>query len=191
VDTEATHRLGLTGDAFLRGLVETLGLYQSKGDLAVQQRVVRQVDALFAALAQEFADLVAVVGKGRGGGGSSRVGRYNGRLPRSQNDGCCVRAAINGGCSFRYGQKRLSVGVVRIDSNYAFYGLTHSRSVHGCDCLFGLILRRCTRSLGIGGMIQGRVRCCRDHSPRPTQDGRVNRHYPDLDDSPLLVGTRS
>ena len=63
VCAESAHGLGFTGDARTSGVVKTLSLYQRKRDLAVQQRVVRLVDAFFAALAEELADPVTVVGE--------------------------------------------------------------------------------------------------------------------------------
>ena len=59
----AAHRLGLSGDTGKGGLVQAVRLANGERDLAVQQRVVRLVDAFFAALAEELADPVTVVGE--------------------------------------------------------------------------------------------------------------------------------
>jgi len=63
---EAAHRLGLAADAHAAGVVESLGLDQGEGDVAVEERVVGEVDLLLAALAEEAFHLVAAVGEGRG-----------------------------------------------------------------------------------------------------------------------------
>ena len=42
-------------DALAAGLIQALGLDQGKGDLAIEQRVVSEIDALLAALAEEGA----------------------------------------------------------------------------------------------------------------------------------------
>jgi len=52
--TQASHGLSLSGDASLKILVEAFGLYHGEGHFSVQQRVMRQVDPLFAALAQNL-----------------------------------------------------------------------------------------------------------------------------------------
>jgi len=64
--TEAAHRLGLARDALAGGVVEAIGLDQGEGDVAVERRVVGEVDALLAALAQEALDDVAAGGEGGG-----------------------------------------------------------------------------------------------------------------------------
>ena len=58
VGAQPSHGLGLAGDARPGGLIQTLGVDQRKGDLAVEEGVVGQVDLLLAALAQEFLNRV-------------------------------------------------------------------------------------------------------------------------------------
>jgi len=66
VGAETTHSLGFAGDAAPGGIIECLGLDQSKGHVAVEEGVVGEVDLLLASLAQEALDLVATIGKGGG-----------------------------------------------------------------------------------------------------------------------------
>ena len=61
VGAEAAHRLRLARDRARADLVEALGLDQREGDVAVELRVVGEVDALLAALAEEARDRVAPV----------------------------------------------------------------------------------------------------------------------------------
>ena len=63
---EATHGLCLPAHACKTGLVQTLGLDQRKRYVAVQLRVMRQVNSLARTLAQETLDLVSPRGE-RGG----------------------------------------------------------------------------------------------------------------------------
>jgi hypothetical protein len=58
---EAPHSLGLAPDALPTDFVETLGLDERKGDVAVEQRVVGEIDLLLAALAEEALDLIAAI----------------------------------------------------------------------------------------------------------------------------------
>ena len=62
---EAAHRLRLAADARQPVGVQPLGLDHGEGHVAVELRVVGQVDPLAAALAQEALDLVAAAGEGR------------------------------------------------------------------------------------------------------------------------------
>ena len=71
VPAEAAHDSGLAVDALDADLVEALGLDQREGDIAVEQRVVGQIDLLLAAFAQEAFDLIAAI---REGGGEFRWG---------------------------------------------------------------------------------------------------------------------
>ncbi len=64
VVAEPAHRLRLAPHAREPRLVEALGLDQGEGHVAVELRVVGQVDALLAALAEEALDLVAAGGEG-------------------------------------------------------------------------------------------------------------------------------
>ena len=66
VGAEAAHRLGFSGNALPPYLAETLSLDHGEGHVAVEQLVVREVDALLATLAEEFADLVAAACEGSG-----------------------------------------------------------------------------------------------------------------------------
>jgi hypothetical protein len=56
---EATHRLRLAHDPLATNIVEALGLDEREGDVAVEQRVVREEDSRLATLAQEAPDMVA------------------------------------------------------------------------------------------------------------------------------------
>ena len=73
VVAELRHRLGLALHARQAGVVEALGLDHRDRDVAVELRVVREVDLLAAAFAEEASDGVAAVGEGgwqcRGGRG--------------------------------------------------------------------------------------------------------------------------
>ena len=61
------------------GRVEALGLDERERDLAVEVRVVREVDALLAALAEQPHELVATAGdRARSDGGSGCVGGEGG-----------------------------------------------------------------------------------------------------------------
>jgi hypothetical protein len=86
VRAQAAHRLRFAGDAIAAGLVEPFGLDLGEGNVAVEGRVVREVDPFLATLAQELLDGVAVVREGRrcggrlevcyrGGGGSAAGGK--------------------------------------------------------------------------------------------------------------------
>ena len=66
VVAEAAHRLRLAADADDAVGVEAVGLDQREGDVAVELGVVREVDALLGALAEEGADGVAAAGERRG-----------------------------------------------------------------------------------------------------------------------------
>jgi len=70
---QPAHGLGFTGDALPAFVIEAFGLDEGKGNVPVQQRVVRQIDLLLAALAQEADDLVAAAYEGSGDGGSEEV----------------------------------------------------------------------------------------------------------------------
>ena len=83
VGAEATHRLGLAGDALSADLVEAFGLDQREGHVAIEQLIVGQVDALLAALTEQLADLVAAAREGRWRGGSSRARRCWGQCSSS------------------------------------------------------------------------------------------------------------
>ena len=69
MSVEAGQRLGLASRALASGLVEALGADQREGDIAVEQRVVREVDALLPTLAEESTYVVAARGEGVGRGG--------------------------------------------------------------------------------------------------------------------------
>jgi len=66
VGAEAAHGLGLAGDAVASGVVQAVGLNQGEGDVAVEEGVVGEEDAFFAALAEEALDGVTAVGERRG-----------------------------------------------------------------------------------------------------------------------------
>jgi hypothetical protein len=66
VVAEPAHGLSLALDAEEALVVEPIGLDQGEGHLPVELRVVGQVDALLAALAEEALDLVAAVAEGGG-----------------------------------------------------------------------------------------------------------------------------
>ena len=70
---EPAHRLAFARDPLAADLVQAFGLDQGEGHIAVEHRVVGQVDLLLAALAQEALDLVAAVDEGRGTGIGYRV----------------------------------------------------------------------------------------------------------------------
>ena len=61
VVAQPAHRLRLARDPLSSGIVQALCLDQREGNVAVEPRVVRQVDLLLAALAQEALDHVAPV----------------------------------------------------------------------------------------------------------------------------------
>ena len=63
VGAETAHRLRLAGDALAAYVVEALGLDQGERDVAVEQLVVGEVNALLAALAEEALHHVAATGK--------------------------------------------------------------------------------------------------------------------------------
>lgn len=65
VRAHAPHRLRLAHDALPPDLVEPVRLDQRERDVAVEQRVVREEDALASALAEEPAHLVAARGEAR------------------------------------------------------------------------------------------------------------------------------
>ena len=71
VGAHAPHRLRLTHHALAPNLVEAFRLDQRKGDIAIEQLIVREVDPLLPALAEEALDVVAAaskrVGSRRGG----------------------------------------------------------------------------------------------------------------------------
>ena len=66
VCAHAAHRLRLAGDTFAADVVEAIGLDQGEGDVAVEQAVVREVDLLLPALAEEAPHLVAPAHEGCG-----------------------------------------------------------------------------------------------------------------------------
>src|SRR6266496_3932984 len=61
LSAQTAHRLGLPLDAVAADLVQAVGLDQSEGDVAIEQRVVGKVDALLATLAQEAFDGIAAI----------------------------------------------------------------------------------------------------------------------------------
>ena len=63
---EPAHRLGLARDPVAADVVQAFGLDQREGDVAIEQRVVGEVDLLLAALAEEFSYSVSPVGERRG-----------------------------------------------------------------------------------------------------------------------------
>ena len=63
---EASHGAGLAHDAFAADVVEALGLDEGEGDVAIEECVVGEEDALLAALAEEAEDLIAAAGEGFG-----------------------------------------------------------------------------------------------------------------------------
>ena len=77
VGAEAAHGLGLALDAGSPWLIQAVGLDEGEGDVAVEQGVVGEVDALLAALAEEAPHDVAPAGKG-GGEGRGGWGRGGG-----------------------------------------------------------------------------------------------------------------
>ncbi len=66
VGTQPAHGLGFPGDALAARVVQALCLYQSEGDVAVERRVVGEVDPLLAAFSEELLDLVAAAVEGGG-----------------------------------------------------------------------------------------------------------------------------
>jgi hypothetical protein len=73
VVAESAHGLRLACDASAGGLIQALGLDQGEGNVAVEGRVVGEVDLLLAALAEELAHFVAAVDEGgRLGSGGNR-----------------------------------------------------------------------------------------------------------------------
>jgi hypothetical protein len=69
VGPKPSHGLGLASDPGAGSLVKALGLDDGERYLAVEKGVVGEVDALFAAFAEEVADFVSAVcerGWGRG-----------------------------------------------------------------------------------------------------------------------------
>ena len=82
VRAEAAHRLRLARDALAPHVVEAVGLDQRERDVAVEQLVVREEDALLPALAEEPAHVVAA--------GGERLGQRCGRrgCGRSLGRGC-------------------------------------------------------------------------------------------------------
>ena len=73
VVAEPPHRLRLAADARDAVGVEAVRLDRRERDVAVELRVVREVDALAPALAEEALDVVAAAGEG-GGEGGRRLG---------------------------------------------------------------------------------------------------------------------
>jgi hypothetical protein len=63
---QAPHRLCFARDALTSRRVEALGLDQRERNIAIEARVVREVDALLAALAEEAPHDIATARKGRG-----------------------------------------------------------------------------------------------------------------------------
>ena len=98
VVAEPAHRLRLALHARQAVGVEALGLDQREGDVAVEQRVVRQVDLLLAALAEEALHLVAAVAqRSRQWHGWRSAWRRGVRLPDALGvvDGrCCAPTAV-------------------------------------------------------------------------------------------------
>jgi len=88
VVAEAGHGLGLALHALEPRLVQALGLDHGDGNVTVEASVMRQVDALAPALAEEALDPVAAGGEGggagrdAGGGPAYRQGRRARRLRR-------------------------------------------------------------------------------------------------------------
>ena len=76
VVAEAAHRLRLALDAGEAGFVQAFGLDDGDGDVAVELRVVGEVDALAAALAEEALDGVAVEANDVGSAGEARVSAW-------------------------------------------------------------------------------------------------------------------
>ena len=91
VRAEAAHRLRLARDALAPDVVEAVGLDQRERDVAVEQLVVREEDALLAALAEEAAHGVAAGDEAiegcsmAGAGGADAALR---RLCRRSRRGC-------------------------------------------------------------------------------------------------------
>ena len=77
VQAETPHRLRLARDPLAPHLVQAVGLDQGEGDVAIQPLVVREVDALLAALTEEAPHGVATGDEARGvldGGGGRGAG---------------------------------------------------------------------------------------------------------------------
>ena len=81
VVAEASHRLRFALDACEAGVVQALGLDQRDRDVAVELRVVREVDLLAAALAEEALDGVSALGE-RGREESEPIQNHHWTTPR-------------------------------------------------------------------------------------------------------------
>jgi hypothetical protein len=64
VVAEPAHRLRLAADAGLALFIQPLGANEREGDLAVQPRVVHQVDPLLASLSEEAPGFVSAIDEG-------------------------------------------------------------------------------------------------------------------------------
>ena len=78
---QLTHRLGFPAETNARAFVEPFGFHDRKGDVAIEPRIAREVDALLAALAQESHHFVATGRERDTGGraGHSGCGKRRGR----------------------------------------------------------------------------------------------------------------
>ena len=133
---ETRQRLSLSRDADSRRRVQTFDFDDGQGHVAVENGVLRPVDALASAFAEELADPVTAVGKGgrtarssrrrlgprRGDGGMARLSR-----PRSR------QAPLGGG------QEALSVDIIRVQSNNVLGQLADGRPVAQGDRVANLI----------------------------------------------------
>ncbi len=61
--TEPADRLSLSGDPLRCCLIEAISLDQPERDIAIEERVVGQIDKLLTAFAKESLDLIAAAGK--------------------------------------------------------------------------------------------------------------------------------
>ncbi len=61
--SQTAHGPGFAANPLAARLIQALGLDQREGNLAIEQRVMGQVDALLAAFAEQPRDLVAAVGE--------------------------------------------------------------------------------------------------------------------------------
>ena len=127
VRAEAAHRLRLAHDALAPDIVEAVRLDQREGDVAVEARVVREEDALLAALAEEPTHLVAA-----GGEGGRLLGRrgcsHGGRGTRA------VGPPTLGGLDERGG-----IGVGRIEREDGAAALLGGLPVGAAQRLLGLV----------------------------------------------------
>ena len=104
---ESSHGLGFSGDAGAGRFIEFLGLDEGKGNVPVENCVVRQEDLLLAAFAEELLDLVATVRKGdRLGGRFSRRPVRGQVLLLPEAGRTCRRTACPCGLGFPHREQR-------------------------------------------------------------------------------------